>query len=152
MKFTHLLLLFTCISLASKAQSYYQPNPETGIAMGLSGGYSSKQSMLGTLSIGVMVPTKNHISMNMVILSDIRNSDIPSIFEARYGHVFNSLEIYGGAGYHIAGGDSKISLNPATGFRPAYGVIKHFSNSPWILSAGMSGNIFALQVGLFGVR
>jgi hypothetical protein len=145
-------LLFTLLAIAARCQSYGQPDPETGVAMGLSGGYSSKQCMIGTLSIGAMFETKNHVSMNMGILSDVKNADIPSIFEARIGHFFNTIELYGGAGYHIAGSDNKIAANPNTGIRPALGVIKHFNSSPWTLSAGMSGKIFSLQLGLFGVR
>ena len=108
--------------------------------------------MTGTLSLGAMFETKNHVSMNMVLLSELKNSDIPSIFEARIGHFFNTFELYGGAGYHIAGSDNKIAANPNTGLRPAFGVIKHFTSSPWTLSAGMSGKILSLQLGLFGVR
>lgn len=152
MKLTPLIVLFTLFSIAGYSQSYYDQNPETGVAMGISGGYSSKQCMVGTFTVGAMLPSQNHVSMNMVILSELKNKDIPSIFETRIGHVFNTWELYGGAGYHIAGSDGKIATNPNTGIRPAYGMIKHFYNSPWTLSAGMSGKIFSLQVGLFGVR
>lgn len=145
-------LLFTLLAIAARCQSYDQPDPETGVAMGLSGGYSSKQCMIGTLSVGAMLETKNHVSMNMVILSELKNADIPSIFEARIGHFFSTIELYGGVGYHLAGSDNKIGANPNTGIRPAFGVIKHFTSSPWTLSAGMSGKIFSLQLGLFGVR
>lgn len=145
-------LLFIMLGIAAHSQSNYQPNVETGVAMGLSGGYSTKQCMIGTLSAGAMLATNNHISMNMVILSELKNKDIPSIFEARVGHFFNTIELYGGAGYHIAGSDNKISSNPNTGIRPAFGVVKHFLSSPWTVSAGMSGKIVSLQLGLFGVR
>jgi hypothetical protein len=152
MKLTLIILLFTLPGFAARSQSYYQPNPETGVAMGLSGGYSSKQCMAATLSVGAMLPLQNHISINMVVLSELKNRDIPSIFEARMGHIFNTIELYGGAGYHIAGSDNKIAANTNTGIRPSFGVMKHFYSSPWTISANMSGTIFSLQIGLFGVR
>ena len=145
-------LLFILLSFAARSQSYDVPNPPTGLAMGLSGGYSSKQCMIGTFSLGAMLETNNHVSVNMVILSELKKSDIPSIGEARVGHLFSTWELYGGVGYHLAGSDSKIASNPNTGLRPAFGVIKHFNTSPWTVSAGMSGGIFSLQLGLFGVR
>ena len=151
MKFI-LILLYVGIVTAAYSQSYNERDRETGVAMGLSGGYSSKQCMIGTLSVGAMLPAYNHLSVNMVVLSALKNADIPSIFEARIAHVFATFELYGGAGYHIAGADNKIASNPNTGIRAAYGIIKHFYNSPWTVSAGMSGNIFSLQIGLFGVR
>ncbi|MCW3112427.1 MAG: hypothetical protein JWR18_823 [Segetibacter sp.] len=145
-------VLFTLLSLAAHSQSYDVPNPTTGVAMGLSGGYSSKQCMIGTLSIGAMFQTTNHVSVNMTILSEMKRPDIPSIGEVRLGHFLSTWELYGGLGYHLAGTDNKIASNTNTGFRPALGIIKHFNSSPWTLSAGMSGKIFSLQLGLFGVR
>jgi hypothetical protein len=145
-------LLFTLFSIAARAQSYEVPNPPTGLAMSLSGGYSSKECMIGTFSIGAMLETNNHVSVNMIILSELKKSDVPSIGEARIGHLFNTWELYGGVGYHLAGSDNKIASNPNTGIRPAFGVIKHFNSSPWTVSAGMSGKMFSLQLGLFGVR
>ncbi len=41
-------LLFTLISLTSKSQSYNADDQPAGVAMGLSGGYSSKQTIIGT--------------------------------------------------------------------------------------------------------
>lgn len=151
MKFTT-VLLFLILSLTARSQSYNELNRETGVAMGLSGGYSSKQSMIGTLSAGAILGTNNHVSLNMVILSQLRNADMPSIGEARVGHFFHTVELYGGLGYHVAGSDNKIRSNPNTGIRPAVGIIKHFTSSPWTISASMSGNIFSLQLGLFGVK
>ncbi|HEX8278412.1 MAG TPA: hypothetical protein VF540_06935 [Segetibacter sp.] len=152
MKLMPIIVALTLLASTARSQSYYQPNAETGIAMGLSGGYSSKQCMIGTLSLGAMFPARTHFSTNIIILSEIKNPDVPSIFEARVGHVFNTTELYGGAGYHIAGSDNKIAANPNSGIRPAFGVIQHFRRSPWTISAGMSGKIFSLQLGLFGVR
>lgn len=152
MKLIPIILLFTLVCFTARSQSYYQPNAETGIAMGLSGGYSSKQCPIGTLSLGAMFPAQMHFSTNIIILSEIKNPDVPSIFEARLGHVFNTIELYGGAGYHIAGTDNKIATNPNSGIRPAFGIIRHFRSSPWTISAGMSGKVFSLQLGLFGVR
>jgi hypothetical protein len=151
MKFTT-TLLFALISIVSRSQSCNIPNVATGVAMGLSGGYSSRQSIIGAYSLGAMLPTNTHISLNMVILSELKKSDIPSIGEVRVGQVFDAWELYGGIGYHLAGSDNKIITNSNTGIRPALGVIKYFNNSPWTISAAMSGNIFSLQLGLFGVR
>ena len=146
------LVLFTLITHSVFAQSYDTRNAETGFAMGVSGGYSSKQCVVANLSAGAMLLDQNHVSVNMVILGSVKNPDIPSIFEGRIGHIFNTLEVFGGAAYHIAGSDGKISSNINTGIRPAYGVIKHFYNSSFTLSAQMSGKIFSFQVGIFGVR
>ena len=151
MKFTTTLLL-TLISFAANSQSYDVPNPSTGLAMSLSGGYCSKECMIGTFSVGGMLKTNTHVSVAMIILSELKKSDVPSIGEARVGHLFNTWEVYGGVGYHLAGSDNKMYSNPNTGIRPALGVIKHFKSSPWIVSAGMSGRIFSIQLGLFGVR
>ena len=151
MKLT-ITLLFTIISLASWSQYNNASDRSTGVAMGLSGGYSSKQSVIASYSLGAMLPTSTHLSINMIVLSELKKSDLPSIGEVRVGQVFNTWEVYGGAGYHIAGSDSKIATNPNTGIRPALGLIKYFNNSPWTVSASMSGNIFSLQVGLFGIR
>jgi hypothetical protein len=120
--------------------------------MGLSGGYSSKQSLIGSFSVGAMLPGNNHVSLNMILLTPLNQADRPTIGEARIGHFFNTWELYGGAGYHVAGSDNKILTNPNTGFRPAFGVMKHFNSSPWTVSAGMSGKIASIQIGLFGVR
>lgn len=152
MKITLIILLFTIITQTVNAQSFNTPNRETGIAMGLSGGYSSKQCVIGTLSIGAMLSSQNLVSMNMVVLSEIKNPNIPTIFEGRVAHFFNTIELYGGAGYHIAGSDNKIATNPNTGIKPALGVVKHFQSSPWTVGAGLSGTIFSIQVGLFGIR
>lgn len=145
-------VLFTLLGLAGHSQSYDVANPSTGVAMGLSGGYSSKESIIATLSVGAMFQTVNHVSLNMTILSEMKSPNIPSIGEVRWGHFISTWELYGGLGYHIAGTDNKIASNPNTGFRPCLGIIKHFESSPWTLSAGMSGKIFSLQLGLFGVR
>jgi hypothetical protein len=144
--------IFVLISFKVQAQFSPAANVVTGVAMGLSGGYSSKQSPIGTLSIGAMLHTNNHLSLNMVLLGNTKNAETPSIAEARIGHFFNTWELYGGVGYHIAGADDKIASNPNTGIRPAMGIIKHFTSSPWTISAGASGKIFSLQIGLFGVR
>jgi hypothetical protein len=144
-------LLLTLLTNAVRSQSN-EPNPETGVAMGLSGGYSNKNCMIGTFSIGAMLQTRYHVSMNLTILSQMDRVDIPSIGEARVGRFFSTYELYGGMAYHLAGSDNKISSNPNTGFRPAFGVIKHFTSSPWTIGAGMSGKVFSLQLGLFAVR
>lgn len=146
------VLVFSLISVAARAQSHTILNPSSGVAMGLSGGYSSKECMIGNLSIGAILETNNHVSVNMTILSQLKNVDIPTIGEARIGHLFNTWEIYSGVGYHLAGTDNKIASNPNTGLRPALGVIKHFNSAPWTITAGMSGRIFSVQLGLFGVR
>jgi hypothetical protein len=145
-------LLVTMISITARSQSYNEPCTGTGVAMGLSGGYSSVHSMIGTYSVGAMLATKTHVSLNMVVLSELKRSDVPTIGEMRVGQLFNTWELYGGVGYHVAGSDGKISTNPHTGIRPALGVTKYFNNSPWTLSASMSGKVFSLQLGLFGVR
>ncbi|MDQ6815440.1 MAG: hypothetical protein M3040_17030 [Bacteroidota bacterium] len=145
-------LFFILLSFAAHSQSYDVPNPSTGLAMGLSGGYASTESMIGTFSIGAMLETNNHVSVNMILLNELQKTDVPSIGEARIGHLFSTWEFYGGVGYHLAGSDNKISSNPNTGIRPALGIIKHFNSSPWTISASMSGKIFSLQLGLFGVR
>jgi hypothetical protein len=145
-------IVFIVISSKAAAQFYDNANVATGVAMGLSGGYSSKQSAIGTLSVGAMLATNNHLSLNMVLLGNTKNAEIPSIAEARVGHFFSTWELYGGVGYHIAGADDKITTNPNTGIRPALGITKHFTSSPWTISAGASGKIFSLQIGLFGVR
>lgn len=145
------ILLLILLSERAMSQDYNLTGTEHGIAMGLTGGISSKQSVIGTLSLGTMFRA-NHLSMNMLVLSEIRNPDVPTIFEGRFGHVFNTVELYAGAGYHIAGTDNKITSNPNTGLRPGFGIIKYFNNSPWIISAGMSGSLFSLQVGVFGIR
>jgi hypothetical protein len=145
-------LFFTLFSFAAHSQSYDVPNPPTGLAMGISGGYSSSESIIGTFSVGAMLANKTHVSINMILLAALQKSDIPTIGEARLGHLFGTWELYGGVGYHLAGSDDKIVSNPNTGIRPALGLIKHFPSSPWTVSAGMSGNIFSLQLGLFGVR
>ncbi|MGI8636501.1 MAG: hypothetical protein ACR2KZ_13980 [Segetibacter sp.] len=145
-------VLFTLISFASWSQHNSAADRTTGVAMGLSGGYSSKQSVIASYSIGAMLPTSTHLSVSMIVLSELKKSDMPSIGEVRAGQVLNTWEVYGGFGYHIAGSDNKISTNPNTGLRPALGIIKYFKSSPWTLSATMSGNIFSLQLGLFGIR
>lgn len=147
-----IVLLSTILITSARAQLREVPNPSTGVAMGLSGGYSSKECMIGTLSLGAMVKGNHHLSINLTALSDIKNPEIPSIGEVRIGHFFSTWEFYGGAAYHLAGSDHKVYSNPNTGLRPAVGVIKHFTSSPWTLSAGMSGRIFSLQLGLFGVK
>lgn len=144
--------LFILLTFAAKSQSYDTPNAASGVAMGLSGGYSTKQSVIGTLSIGAMVKTRTHLSLNVILLGNTKNSEIPSIGEARVGHFFSTWEVYGGAGYHVAGSDNKIASHPNTGIRPALGIIKHFTSSPWTISAGMSGQILSIQIGLFGVK
>lgn len=146
------ILLFTLICFTSKAQSFNEPSIGTGVAMGLSGGYSSMHSMIGTYSVGAMLPSRTHISMNMVVLSELKRSDVPTIGEIRVGQLFNTWEFHGGVGYHIAGSDGKITTNPNSGIKPALGVTKYFNNSPWTLSAAMSGKVFSIQLGLFGVR
>lgn len=152
MKLTLIILLLIVFAPIVKSQSYSKPDRETGVAMGLSGGYSSKQCFVGTLSVGAMLPAQNLISMNMIVLSETKNPDIPTIFEGRIAHFFNTLEFYGGAGYHLASSENKIGSNPNSGVKPAYGVIKHFQSSPWTVAVSMSGSIFSLQVGLFGVK
>ncbi|WP_297818525.1 hypothetical protein [Segetibacter sp.] len=143
---------FILLSFAAMSQSYNTRNASSGVAMGLSGGYSTKQSVIGTLSIGAILKTNNHLSLNIILLGNTKNLETPSIAEARVGHFFSTWQVYGGAGYHIAGSDNKIASHPNTGIRPALGVIKHFRSSPWTISAAASGKIVSLQIGLFGVK
>lgn len=153
MKFIAPVLLFTILSTTGHSQSRSREDAETGgIGMGLSGGYSSKQRAVGTLTLGVILPARTQFSMNMTVLSGLRSRDIPSIFESRVSHFFNTVEIYGGAAYHIAGSDNKITANPNSGLKAAFGIVKHFYRLPWTIAAGMSGNIFSVQLGVFSVR
>jgi len=149
------LLLIFGISITSNAQSHFLPNEETGVAVGLTAGYSSKSSFVGNFSIGAMLKDQNHLSVNLQLFNNANRPNVPVIGEGRIGHVFGTVEVYGGCGYHYAG--NNYSHEPRifefkNGFRPAYGVIKHFDQSLWTVGAGMSGNTFSIQIGIFAVR
>ncbi|MDB5249411.1 MAG: hypothetical protein JWQ40_3805 [Segetibacter sp.] len=156
MKLIVSLLFILGISItASKAQGRFQPNEETGVAVGLTGGYSSKMSAVGNFSVGAMVKNLNHFSINLQLFGNASAVNVPVIGEARVGHVFGTVEIYGGYGYHYAGTDHAHEegvVEFKSGFKPAFGIVKHFYQSLWTVGAGMSGNTFSLQVGIFAVR
>ena len=151
--------VFTLISLAASSQCTMR-NEESGIAVGLSGGYASNQLLTGNFSIGAQFADKifsgqNHFSVNLQIFSNPSKVGTPVVFEGRLGHVINNtLEIYGGYGYHKAKTDASENKSGgfASGFKPAYGIIKKSKNSWWTVAAGMSGNVFSLQLGIFAIR
>jgi hypothetical protein len=151
MKRILLFLTLLVLTASSKAQRFFPP-AETGVAVGLSGGFASNNCFVANYGLGTMLHGQNHLSLNLEIFSKIRSSDIPSIFEARMGHSFSGFEVYGGAGYHMLGHDGSKIVSAKEGIKPAYGVIKHFDNSIWTVGAGMSGSIFSLQLGIFGIR
>ena len=146
-------LFFTLMVYGAEAQSGFSSRKETGVAVGLSGGYSSIKSVVGNYSIGAMLNHQNHISVNLEVFSKASHSDVPVIGELRMGHVFETIELYAGYGYHCASTDGyKSAGDKVNGFKPAFGVIKYFYNKPFSVSAGMSGKIFSIQLGIFGVR
>lgn len=156
MKLIFSLLFILVISATCRSQkSYYIPNAQTGVAVGLSGGYSSKNSAIGNFSIGAMVKGLNHLSANLQLFGNANKANVPVIGEARIGHVFGTVELYGGYGYHYAGTDYAHDAGIPqfkNGFKPAYGVIKHFYNSLWTIGAGMSDKTFSVQAGIFVIR
>jgi len=155
MKFIFTLLIISCISTTTWAQGHYRPDSETGVAVGLSGGYSSRNALIGNFSVGAMLLNQNHLSANLQLFSNANDVNVPVIAEARLGHVFGTVELYGGAGYHYAGTDFAHQDGIPqfkNGFKPAYGILKHFYNSAWTVGAGMSGNTFSVQIGIFAVR
>ena len=155
MKIIASLLFILSVSFSSYGQSHYLPNEETGVAVGLTGGYSSKKSFIGNFSLGAMIKGKSHISINLQGFSDPSAVNVPIIGEGRIGHMLGTVEVYAGYGYHYAGNEYDYKqgyLQFRNGFRPAYGVVKHFDNSMWTVGAGMSGKIFSLQIGILVIR
>ena len=146
------ILLFTLITLNARAQSKGSQKKETGVAVGLSGGYASIKSIVGNYTIGAMLKSKNHISANLEVFGKFSNSDVPVIGELRMGHLFKTIELYAGYGYHCASTDGDKNISDINGLKPAFGVIKYFYKTPLAISAGMSGKIFSVQLGIFGVR
>ena len=137
------------------AQSYFRPNEETGVAIGVTGGFSSKNSLIGNFSLGAMIKGKSHLSINLQAFSNASEVNVPVIAEGRMGYMLGTVEIYGGAGYHYAGNEydhQEGYFQFKNGFRPTYGAIKHFNNSLWTVGAGMSGKTFSVQIGIFAVR
>ena len=144
-------ILFTMISACAHAQNYL--DQETGVAAGVSAGYSSKQCLIGTLTMGAMFAHHNHVSINLTALGKQSDSDIPAIGEFRIGHGFNNIEIYGGVAYHYASSDGeKFISQHINGWKPAAGIVFKFPETPYTISAGFSGNIYSIQLGIFGVR
>ena len=158
MKQTITLLLILSLSIVASSQRRYKINEETGVAIGLSGGVTNKHSLTGNFSIGGMFKNLNHASINLQVFSNARTVGVPVIGETRLGHVFGTVELYGGVGYHYAGNRFNKGVDDAhypigqsfsgykNGFKPAYGILKHFHQSLWAVGAGMSGNIFSLAV------
>ncbi len=158
MKFIYLLIL-SFSAFAVHSQTCLR-NEESGIAVGLGGGYASNQRVTGSYSVGTQLKNnwmsgKDHLSANLQIFSNTSMVGTPVIFEARAGHVFNNLiEIYGGYGYHMLKSDAASikSSQLASSFKPAYGIMKRFDRSWWTVSAGVSGNIFSVQLGMLVIR
>jgi hypothetical protein len=146
------LAVLILLSVSLKAQRF-QMDRKTGVAAGISGGYSSKNCTIGNLSLGWMFKKQNHVSINLQVLGKIDAADIPVIGEARFGHSFGAVELYGGLGYHYASSDGEKFINDyVNGWKPGYGIIFKFPQTPFTVSAAMSGKIFSIQAGIFGVR
>lgn len=152
-------LLFILIGFSASSQSF-AGNEETGVAVSLSGGYASNQRATGSFSLGAQVRDnwfsgQNHISADMQVFSDPGKVGTPAIFECRIGHVFNDIvEIYAGYGYHKSKTDAveMKSRGFDSGLKPAFGIVKRSVNSWWIISAGMSGNICSVKLGIMAIR
>jgi|GEM_PF-6259906 len=149
-----LIAFVACIivSIAARSQRY-QPDNKTGVAAGISAGYSSKQCVIGNMSVGAMLAHHNHVSVNLTAFTKIRDAATPVVAEGRIGHVFTCIELYAGYGFHYASSDGeKYISDRVNGWKPAAGIVLKLPQTPWTISAAMSGNIFSLQLGLFGVR
>src|SRR4051812_7821842 len=140
------------LTVTVKAQGF-QDDKDTGIAMGLSGGYSSKGCVIGNLSVGEQFKGQNHVSINLQVLGKIAATDVPVIGEVRLGHGFGVFEPYIGVGYHYGSSDADKPLRKqVNGWKPALGILLKIPDTHFTISTGMSGNIFSVQVGVFGVR
>ena len=158
------IILFVSTGFAASAQQHlniksYKPNyrHETGLAINMDGGFTNKHSVTGGLGLGAMFNHMNHASLNLQIFSNAKALNVPVIGEARFGHIFGTLEVYGGYGYHYSSHTNthnpKATLNQyVNGWKPGFGVIKHFNQSLFTVGAGLSGNIFALKIGIAAVR
>jgi hypothetical protein len=76
-----------------------------------------------------------------------RRADVVQIFGLHYVYNLSGFRLNAGVDYHV--GSNDIPNNKQTGFRASYGVTKYFFNTPFIVSADMSGKYFTASVGLF---
>jgi hypothetical protein len=137
-KLAILILLIPALSFA-----------QAKVGAGLSAGISSKNAAVGSALISVQ-PSNNIVlyPVTITIHSKMSNPTMPVIFEPRIGYKLNTWEVYGGYGYHFAGQDNKPQYKQYQGFKPGAGIIKHLGRV-LIVTAGISGKVATLQLGIF---
>lgn len=152
----NVLLIFVLILAFNAANAQYVavskiPTPKALIGIGLTTGYSSKETAVFELYTSMMVTKKIVLyPVSFKYHSSFSNPTIPVIIEPRAGYKLNTWEFYGGYGYHIAGMDGRKEYMQYRGFKPGAGIIKHFGILE--LTAGVAGNVYTLQAGIFGVK
>lgn len=146
-----LIIFIACTFILLKCKCQYNYN-EVLPGIGISAGYSSLGCLIGEGYGGLQLNEKVFTGISMKVHSKSSNTDYPIIFEPRLGYRFiESLELYGGVGYHTSSTDIKKSDKPSP-YNIGAGLIYHFKESPVVISAGVSGKIYSVQIGIFGVK
>lgn len=135
-----LSLFFALIPFAASSQ----------IGAGFNIGYSSRNAP--TIELMTAVKLSKKVTMYPVNIKAHLSREVakPAIIESRLSYKILSFELYGGYGYHISSMDNDKIRQQYGGFKPGYGLIKHFGKI--YTAAGMSGSIFTVQIGLFGFK
>lgn len=138
-------LIFLIFPLFTIAQE--QPKMGAGLMMG----YSSKKSLIGEMYFGFRIANNvNLYPICMKLHGYMSDVDMPVIYESKLSYRINSWEVYAGPAYHFIYMDNKEMFRKHGGLQPAAGIMYHINKV--VISAGMSGEVYSVQLGFFNFK